>query len=678
MAEPEELIIDAARHATAFVSRLWHGTRPAEEAAITLVACRPRLELLLAAALGHDVPVRVAQPPAPSSGLFRLFDRTPGHLLEFVALPAHDGEKVFLPLELMLDTPTPFSAFRLLALQQARRGHRRMYHPHPQLPPEALTRDLFLISEAAATDHALAREFPGLMQDLVALRSSVSSQRQKTATLNAQERAVENLYRGMLDSHPAAFPPPFILAQTPGDSLLWATATAGQISGDFPAKLASDRYRGIARDLWLGKTIPLASARRQEPDEEPVPIPQDTPRSPPRTAQLMRRPDVREKEKDEDDTEPGMWMLQMDDPQQHVEDPAGMQRPADRDDHADAGDLADSLAELPEARLVSSSQPVREVLLGEDPLEKRASPAPARREGMSGIAYPEWDYRTARYLPDAAIVRLQTPPLGASEWAEATLARHGVLLREVQRRFEGLRPRRIRHDRQLDGDDIDIAAYVNAWAGRCAGLPLEDRLYQSVTAARRDIAIALLIDISGSTDGWVSRDQRIIDVEKEALLLVYRALKVLGDPFCIQGFSGESAHNVTIWPIKDFHEQDADLVQRRIAALEPQHHTRAGAAIRHTTALLAACPAQHRLFILLSDGKPNDIDHYEGRYGVEDTRQAVAEAVLQSIHPFCITVDRQAPQYLARLFGPGRYAVLQHPERLPAVLVDILRRLIRQ
>ena len=218
---------------------------------------------------------------------------------------------------------------------------------------------------------------------------------------------------------------------------------------------------------------------------------------------------------------------------------------------------------------------------------------------------------------------------------------------------------------------------MNGYAERLAGLPLEERWYQSVRPARRDIAIALLIDISGSTDGWVTQDLRIIDVEKEALLLVYRALVALGDPFCIQAFSGEGPHNVALWPLKAFDENPASLIERRIAALEPQRYTRAGAAIRHATASLNTCPVEHRLLIVLSDGKPNDVDHYEGRYGVEDMRQAVAEARLQAIHPFCLTVDRKAPQYLSSVFGPGGYAVLQHPERLPVVLVDILRTLIR-
>jgi nitric oxide reductase NorD protein len=108
-----------------------------------------------------------------------------------------------------------------------------------------------------------------------------------------------------------------------------------------------------------------------------------------------------------------------------------------------------------------------------------------------------------------------------------------------------------------------------------------------------------------------------------------------------------------------------------------QHYTRAGAAIRHASAMLAVHPAKHRLLILLSDGKPNDIDHYEGRYGVEDMRQAVAESALQSVSPFCLTVDRQARRYLASVFGRQRYVVLQHPSALPLVLVEMLRNLVK-
>lgn len=198
------------------------------------------------------------------------------------------------------------------------------------------------------------------------------------------------------------------------------------------------------------------------------------------------------------------------------------------------------------------------------------------------------------------------------------------------------------------------------------GLPADDRLYIASRSARRDVAIAVLVDTSGSTDSWATENLRIVDVEKEALLVVSTALEALGDPFAILSFSGKSRDDVSIAIIKSFAEKNGPLVHRRIAGLQPDRFTRLGAAVRHATGIL-----------VLSDGKPNDVDIYEGRYGIEDTRQAALEAQLQGIHPFCLTVDRQAPSYMPRMFGAGKYAVLPHPVQLPAALVHVLRGLIQ-
>ena len=116
----------------------------------------------------------------------------------------------------------------------------------------------------------------------------------------------------------------------------------------------------------------------------------------------------------------------------------------------------------------------------------------------------------------------------------------------------------------------------------------------------------------------------------------------------------------------------------RIAALEPESYTRAGAALRHASTLLMQKPARHRLLLLLSDGKPNDVDEYEGAYGIEDMQQAVVEARLQGIFPFCLTVDRQAAGYLPRIFGAGHYALLPRPELLPTALLEWLKHFIVQ
>jgi nitric oxide reductase NorD protein len=266
--------------------------------------------------------------------------------------------------------------------------------------------------------------------------------------------------------------------------------------------------------------------------------------------------------------------------------------------------------------------------------------------------------------------------LGSGAWVEDVMARHAAVVRRVRRRFDGLRPRRKRVNRQDDGPDLDLSAYVAAFADWQAGHPGDDRFYTAGRPARRDLALALLVDISASTDSWVSGGQRIIDVEKESLIVLLEALDALGDRHAALAFSGEGAGGVRVLTVKDFPEPVGAEVRRRVAALEPDGYTRTGAALRHASALLARQPARHRLLLMLTDGKPNDVDHYPGRYGIQDTRQAVAEARMQGLVPFCLTVDREAPAYMPSIFGRRGYALLRHQELLPAVLAEVVRRLL--
>jgi nitric oxide reductase NorD protein len=117
-------------------------------------------------------------------------------------------------------------------------------------------------------------------------------------------------------------------------------------------------------------------------------------------------------------------------------------------------------------------------------------------------------------------------------------------------------------------------------------------------------------------------------------------------------------------------------LRRRVAGLEPDGYTRVGAAIRHASALLVRQTARYRLLMILSDGKPNDVDVYEGLYGIEDTRQAVAEARRDGLVPFCLTVDRDAPAYIPSIFGRRGFTMLRRQEFLPAVVVEVVRRLL--
>ena len=268
------------------------------------------------------------------------------------------------------------------------------------------------------------------------------------------------------------------------------------------------------------------------------------------------------------------------------------------------------------------------------------------------------------------------PKLGSEAWIDDVLEEKAGLIREVRRCFEQLRPRRERLRRQPDGPEIDLAAYVEAYGDRAAGRAPEDRLYQAVRPGRREVAIELLVDVSASTDSWVRDQKRVIDIEKEALLVVCEALDALGDRYAISAFSGRGPKSVSIWNIKDYEENYRGVVERRIAGLAPDRYTRAGAALRHATTRLDEQSVRHPLLMLLSDGKPNDLDEYESRYGVEDTRQAVHEARLQGIEVFCLTIDKEAPSYMNRIFGPDSFGVLNQPEMLPRMLVDVIRRLL--
>ncbi len=257
----------------------------------------------------------------------------------------------------------------------------------------------------------------------------------------------------------------------------------------------------------------------------------------------------------------------------------------------------------------------REVLrTGDAPLAGEPI-ATAVRAPHSGIAYPEWDYRINQYRQPGAIVRETAPGAGSIEWVASSLQRHGRLVRRVRTRFERLRTRPVRLLRQLDGAEIDLAAYITAAADRRAGVTPDGRVYAARRPARRELSVALLLDVSASTDAWVSSNRRIVDVAKEAMLIVCEALDALGDRYGLFAFSGEGPRDVSVVPVKQFDEGSGMQARRRIAALDSDRYTRLGAPIRHLTAVLGREAAAARLLLLLSDGKPNDVDLYEGRYG---------------------------------------------------------------
>ena len=696
MAEAEDVITDAARHATIYAQKLWRRHRPAPPGppVLQLADVAARLDLLVTAALGPGLSLRPAQPPAPPTFLSRWLQRgEPPASVQ--PLPATDGASIWLPPTWPASQGAEPAAerYRALAMAQAVRALRGAPQRVAQIA-DPLARALAMLLEAHAADHDLATRLPGMEAPLARLRAAALAERPAPARLAAHLRPLEALVQTLLRSpirQAVALRDAGVTGADADETLLALPASAAQVCARAaalaerlrPAGAPPRQQRWLLADAWLGELRPPAAAASFHAGGGEDDAQDDG--TPARAARLQRRPQARERQDDEDDDQgqPGAWMVQTAQPHEQAADPMGLQRPTDRDADTAAEEFADALSELPEARLVATPGKPKEVLLSDDPPEHLARQAHAPDQAAqpapdTALPYPEWDWRIAAYRPAAATVRLRPAEPGAPEWLATTLDAHRGMLHEVRRRFELLRSRRERVRRQLDGDDIDLEACIEARADFAAGLPLAQRMYRSERLLQRDLALLVLIDVSGSTDAWVAPGRRVIDVAREALLLLSMALEGMGAPFAVQAFSGEGPHGVVVRDVKRFDEAYGQEVALRIAGLEPEHYTRAGAALRHATATLMRQNAAHRLLLLLSDGKPNDIDQYEGRYGLEDMRQATTEARLQGIAPFCLTIDRQAASYLPAVFGAHHYALLPEPQRLPQVLLRWLQRLVAQ
>ncbi|OYD54276.1 nitric oxide reductase [Thauera propionica] len=295
-----------------------------------------------------------------------------------------------------------------------------------------------------------------------------------------------------------------------------------------------------------------------------------------------------------------------------------------------------------------------------------------------GIPLPEWDYRKGLLREDH--VRLQE--LAASprdpRAAPVPLPQHlRRTARHLHRQFAALQPGRRWLKGQVDGSELDLDAVVRAATDRAIGHHPSDQLYLSLEKRERDLACLALADLSLSTDAWISSEARVIDVIRDSLLLFGEALSATGDRFALCGFSSVKRSNVRFHRLKDFSQRFDDAARGRIMAIKPGYYTRLGAAIRHATSVLEKQTAARRILLILSDGKPNDLDLYDGRYGIEDTRVAVIEARSRGVVPFCVTIDREGASYLPHLFGPGGYAVIREPDELPARLPMFYAQLTR-
>lgn len=283
-----------------------------------------------------------------------------------------------------------------------------------------------------------------------------------------------------------------------------------------------------------------------------------------------------------------------------------------------------------------------------------------------GIPVDEWDYKAQRILKDhCRLIPMVSRHNATNEFPK----RLQNQARKIRRHFELLRPERHWVNRQSEGSELDLENYIHAICDRKRGqLNSDTPIYQQLQNQHRDLSCLLLADLSLSTDAHITDEVRIIDIIRDALYLFSEALYGAGDDFALHGFSSRNRNHIRFYDIKPFSAPYNELTHRRINAIKPGYYTRMGTAIRHASDLLDQTDSRQKLLLILSDGKPNDLDKYEGRYGIEDTRMAILEAKKRGLRPFCVTIDEQAEDYLPYIYGKQSSLLIRNAKELPSKL----------
>jgi len=589
----------------------------------------------------------------------------------------------------------------------------------PEKP--AVLEDLFLVAEGFRVASQLGRAYPGLANEQTELACHLLDRLDRDFA-PPQSTALDMVLMWLLSQRRLDVLPPWLRTlaavigpcaaplaletATADDSLTVAEqltrelAARGEVRGDAtPSELAFERLTGEAvYDMFVdddgpttGGEGPAVAAESEATDADAEQAPFD---------QKLAL-------EDETDEASGGAPMSAEELQQLLESGADLRlKQASGEEMEGLGlYVSDLLGKVPREQLDEIQR-----ILGDT---RRTDKTAARRwldrraDGAS-FYYDEWDYHIQDYRERWCRL-LEVPVSGDSgEFFHKTLVDYSELIPEVRRQFQKIRPEMYRVVRGLEnGEDFDLNAVVDARVDRRARQSPSSRLYVARQREERDVAALFLIDLSASTDEPFEakpakvaasentldafRDtslpaqksqapRRIIDVTKEALVIMAEALEEIGDAYAIYGFSGHGRKNVEFYMVKGFNEVLSGAVKGRIGALEPKRSTRMGAALRHATEKLAAVSARSRHIILLSDGFPQDFDYGQDRrsnvYGLRDTTVALREAEAAGIVPFCITVDKAGHDYLREMCDESRYLVIDDIASLPRELPKVYQRVV--
>jgi nitric oxide reductase NorD protein len=351
------------------------------------------------------------------------------------------------------------------------------------------------------------------------------------------------------------------------------------------------------------------------------------------------------------------------------------ERPKTSQDIRDLFDAWNSMDDEGEPDDISGSEAWSQNEMPEIPLEA----------GDEAFAYDEWDRELNDYRVGWSRVIEKKVKQGDRGFVELTRSRYRGVISSIRHQFQLMKPENLtRINREPDGEDFDLNALVDFVIDRKADGQPSENIYTKRLRKQRDVAVSLLLDQSSSTARTITRNpmqpytfpgRRIIEIEKEGLVLMSEALEAVGDVYSINGFTSEGRRNVKFYVVKDFDEKHSDEIEKRIGGITFQNNTRLGAAIRHAAHKLLRQESRTKLLIILTDGRPYDHDYGDARYAREDVREALIEAKTHGITPFCITVDRESEAELRDLYGDVGYTIIDDVLSLPERMPNIYRRL---
>ncbi|MBX7053409.1 MAG: VWA domain-containing protein [Pyrinomonadaceae bacterium] len=324
-------------------------------------------------------------------------------------------------------------------------------------------------------------------------------------------------------------------------------------------------------------------------------------------------------------------------------------------------------------------------LQGSEAWSQSEVPEQALEADDVAFAYDEWDRELNDHRVGWSRVIEKKVKLGDRTFVELARTRYRGVISSIRHQFQLMKPENLtRVNRELDGEDYDLNALVDLVVDRRADGQQSENIYTKRLRKQRDVAVSLLLDQSSSTARTITRNplqpythpgRRIIEIEKEGLVLMSEALEAVGDVYSINGFTSEGRRNVKFYVVKDFSEKYSDEIERRIGGITFQNNTRLGAAIRHAAYKLLRQESRTKLLIILTDGRPYDHDYGDARYAREDVREALTEAKMSGITPFCITIDRESEAELKDLYGNVGYTIIDDVLSLPERMPNIYRRL---